>query len=132
MLSLDPTDSGSSYRDYAVQQLASQGPVAVGSIYWTTPPEVTGNPANRMFRPPSVERSALSLWIKQRISSGDDLSLQRAGIDDHAIDGFFGDDSLAFIRAREASLRALETRFQIEQGVTPSSVEPAEAPVDTD
>ena len=132
MLATDPLDGDRSYRDFAVEQLASQGPAAVGSIYWESPPEMRGNPANRLFRPPSAPRSALSNWIEERISAGDHEALRRAGIDDRAAKAFVTGDTTRFIRARELALMSLEAKFQESNGVRPSLAGSAEAPVDTD
>jgi len=132
LLAADPLDGALSYRDHAVEQLASQGPAAVGSIYWESPAEMRGNPANRLFRPPSAPRSALSTWIEERIQNNDREALVRAGIDERAIGAFLTRDVRQFLRAREQALVELETRFQKSNGVRPSTVGSAEAPIDTE
>lgn len=132
MLSRNPSSGGLSYVDEAVEMLAASGPSAVGSVFPSPPPEVRGNPANRLFRPPEVPRGPLGAWVLERQDDGDSAALEAACIDDAALEALHAADAGAFVRARQRLLTEYETEFQLAHGVTPSQVGASVSPVDTD
>lgn len=119
-------------RDHAVDQLAVMGPGSVGSILGSIPREVQGTPANRLFRPRGSNRGLLRSWVIARDDVGDSAELARYGVDAAAVTALRNGDALAFVRARQAALTAMETTFQAGRDVSPSVAEATDAPVDTE
>jgi len=132
MLSAHPEEDGEDFTEFAVDQLSVKGPSAVGNVFWSPPSQVRGNPANRVFRPPSFLRGALADWILDRADRDDWPALTACGIVPEAVEAVRRDDPVRFIQLRQAELIALELGFQQAQGVTPSRFAPQVAPVDTD
>jgi len=132
MLSLDPRNGDGSPIDDPWQGIAEKGPGGVGYIFGDPPREFVGSPANRMIRPPEVERGALSTWIRRELAHSDESVLRSHGLDSTVRRRLLGGDIAGAISARQKLLISLEREFQKSVGVIFSKEAVGNAPVDTE
>lgn len=132
MLTASPEEGGVEYGEFAVAQLARNGPAAVGHVFDSPPREFRRNPANRMFRAPTAPRGGLAAWLATRIEASDVGALSSVGVSPEAGAALVAGDASGFLAQRQAELIRMEATFQLARGVTASSAETAVAPVDTE
>jgi len=132
MLSLEPRDADGTPIVDPWQAIAEKGPGGVGYIFGDPPREFVGSPANRMIRPPEVERGALSAWIRRELAHSDESVLRSHGLDSIVRRRLLGGDMSGAISARQKFLISLEREFQKSVGVISSKEAIGNAPVDTE
>ncbi|MGY4909305.1 DUF262 domain-containing protein [Micromonospora aurantiaca (nom. illeg.)] len=132
MLSLHPRSLDGSEIVEPWRMISEKGPDAVGYVWGDLPKSLTGNPANRMIRPPDVPRGLLKPWVKLQLSKASPNVLESHGFDSVALERVLADDVQGFVLARQQCLVEHERRFQERVGVRSSSLTVAEAPVDTE
>jgi len=132
MLTLAPRLGDGSLIDDPWQGIAEKGPGGVGYIFSDPPREFVGSPANRMIRPPGVERGSLSAWIRQELAHVDQSILRSHGLDSTVRSRLLGGDIAGAISARQKLLINLERGFQKSVGVISSKEAVGSAPVDTE
>ena len=132
MLSLDPRNGDGSLIADPWQGIAEKGPGGVGYIFGDPPREFVGSPANRMIRPPGIDRGALNGWIREELAHSDQSVLQSHGLDTTVRRRLLGGDIAGAIRARQKLLINLEREFQKSVGVISSNEAVGDAPIDTD
>jgi hypothetical protein len=131
MLSLQPRMADGETITEPWRQIAEKGPSAVGHVFSDPPKDLTGNPANRMIRPPGAPRGLLFNWLRS-IQPQDSHVMESHGVDKASFTALQQKNAGDFIRARQAHLIQREHEFQARVGVEPSSVTIAAAPIDTD
>ncbi len=131
MLSLQPRMADGTTIDEPWRQIAEKGPSGVGHVFSDPPKDLTGNPANRMIRPPGAPRGLLYNWLRS-IGPQDWYVMESHGVDKASFAALQQENAGDFIRARQAYLIQCEHAFQARVGVEPSSVAIAAAPIDTD
>jgi hypothetical protein len=112
--------------------IAEKGPDGVGYVFGELPRDLTGNPANRMIRPPGAERGSLRNWIDRELSRSSETLLASHGLNSVAVEAVHRGDIRSFISARQELLIEVEHRFQSEVGVRPSEAAVGGSPVDTE
>lgn len=132
MLSLKPLSPRGEPLVDPWRPIAEKGPDGVGYVFGDLPRDLTGNPANRMIRPPGAERGSLRTWIDRELSSADENLLASHGFNLEAMEAVHRGDVRSFIAARQNFLIDVEHQFQISVGVRHSEAATGGAPVDTD
>jgi hypothetical protein len=131
MLSLRPRSVDGNVIESPWRGIAEKGPGAVGHIFAATARGLSGNPANRMIRPPGSDRGQLYPWLASVGHVGHSI-LRSHGVDEAAYRALQAADVPNFISARQAYLIRCEHEFQREVGVTVSLAAVGAAPIDTD
>jgi hypothetical protein len=132
MLSLKPRNPDGSLISEPWLEIAKKGPSAVGHILGDISKEFSGNPANRMIRPPSAARGVLGQWIRQELANSKDEVLASHGFSAESVGFLIARDIRGFISSRQEVLIAAERRFQESVSVNGSSIAVGDSPVDTD
>jgi hypothetical protein len=114
------------------RSIATIGPNAVGYVFGDLPRELSGNPANRMIRPPFVDRGTLRTWIVEELSGVDDVVLASHCLNRMAVEMIREGNPTEFVAERQALLIGRERELQLSLGINPSHSSTGRAPVDTE
>nr|BFE65904.1 DUF262 domain-containing protein [Dactylosporangium thailandense] len=112
--------------------IAERGPDAVGYVFADLPRDLTGSPANRLIRPPGVERGSLRQWIDHELRSAPPGALESHCLNQDALDALRSNDARGFIVIRQQLLVEREHSFQSIMKIKASEQAVGSAPVDTD
>ncbi|WP_370968957.1 DUF262 domain-containing protein [Amycolatopsis sp. cg9] len=132
MLSLQPREVDGTVIEDPWFEIAKKGPSAVGHIVGAIPKEISGNPANRMIRPPHVANGYLWRWVQDELSGADDRVLRSHSFNREALRLLEKRKIAEFVQIRQGLLVDAERRFQRKVGVTESSAVVGDSPIDTE
>lgn len=132
MLSLKPRNPDGTLIEDPWRDIAEKGPSAVGHIFGELPRSLTGNPANRMIRPPGAGNGLLYPWISRNLPFSVPPVLESHALTREAVRLLNSGDVAGFVNSRQELLIAKEREFQGRFGVKSSALHVGKAPVDTD
>jgi hypothetical protein len=132
MLSLRPMNPDGSIVVDPWRDIAEKGPAAVGHIFGELPRSLSGNPANRMIRPPGAGNGLLHSWIARHLDDVTSEVLDSYALSPEALQALKRGNIPAFIRVRQEVLIAKENAFRDAFGIKSNEVHVGLSPVDTD
>ena len=132
MLSLRPRDTAGEPIIDPWSRISQMGPSGVGYIFDELPKAYSGNPANRMIRPPGAPNGVLSRWIVDEIAEAGDEVLWSYCLNAESIAHLKARDVPKFVLSRQSLLIDAERRFRASVGVAESSSLTGGSPIDTD
>ena len=131
MLALGPREDDGTLVEDPWRLVAARGPSAIGHVLGNPGKAISGNPANRMLRPPGEERGSLRPWIERMATLERWEVLRSYGVPETAAMALSSGDVDGFVGHRAAFLQAAESAFQAEKGVRSAAGPPSAAPIDT-
>ena len=132
LLSLEPRGGSGDPIPEPWRKIAEKGPSAIGQVFSSIPEDLTGNPANRMVRPPEGERGTLRQWVLGMVTQGTSDVLLSHAVDEEAAEALRQGDTRGFILGRQRYIIEKEHEFQSAVGVRASDVAVGATQIDTE